>query len=346
MATEAERLNQVVDEAMDEIFSPVGSPVYAATIGATNLDRSIDFYRDQIGFDVVDRRTMSGTAFEQHWRLPPGATAEMAVLADRCEVGRIALIQWHADHRRPVRDVPAQQVYGFINLNFYSNDIAAHTARIAASGYRPWTAPVVHDMGWDIGEPIEVMIDGPDTVILNLIQFSAKNPKARTMETRAYVADVFGYNRCGLTPVVTTAHHVRDFDAAMAFYRRVFKMDVRIATVLKGRSMEEFTRFPPGAEARDTYLRGYHLFGKIALIQPLNFPCSDMVPNALPPNIGYIAQSFIVADLERALADAAEAGGELFTPAIELDMPELGNVRTAIVRNPGSGGLQEMIERS
>jgi catechol 2,3-dioxygenase-like lactoylglutathione lyase family enzyme len=326
--------------------APAGSPVYAATIGVADLDRSIAFYRDHIGFDLVDRQQMGGAAHERHWGLPPGATAEMAVLADRCEIGRIALVQWHAADRHLIRDVPHQKVFGFINLNFYSNDIVTHTQRIAAAGHAPWTEPLVHDMGWEIGEPVEVMIDGPDGVILNLIQFNAKNPKARTMETRAYVANEFGYNRCGLTPVVTTAHHVRDFDRAMAFYQRVFNMDVRIATVLKGEDMEAFTRFPPQAQARDTYLRGYHLFGKIALIQPLNFPCIDLVPQAVPPNIGYIAQSFLVPDLAKALKDAAATGSTSFTPPTEMTMPALGAVTSAIVRNPGSGGLQELIQRA
>ena len=275
---------------------------------------------------------------------PPGAAATVAVLADRCEIGRIVLMQWDGADRRLIRNVDAQLAYGFVNLNFYSNDIHAHTQRIAAAGYRAWSAPTVHDMGWDIGEPIEVMIDGPDGVILNLIQFNARNPKARTMETSAYVADQFGYNRCGLTPVATTAHHVRDFDKALAFYQRVFDMDVRIATILKGADMEHFTRFPPGAEARDTYLRGYHLFGKIALIQPLNFACLDMVHAAVPPNIGYIAQTFLVPDLDQALLNAAGAGGALVSGAIALEMPGLGKTRAAIVRNPGSGGLQEIVE--
>ncbi len=164
------------------------------------------------------------------------------------------------------------------------------------------------------------------------------------MQTADYVANTFGYNRCGLTPVVTTAHHVRDFDAALRFYRDVFDMDVRIATVLKGEDMEKFTRFPPGAEAKDTYLRGYHLFGKIALIQPLNFECVDLVPVAKPPNIGYIAQSFVVPDLDAALVKAAAAGGQLVTGAVELAMPGLGSVRTALTTNPGSGALQEIIE--
>ena len=137
-----------------------GSPVYAATIGAEDLDRSIALYTDTIGFDVIARERMSGAAFEAHWSVPTGSAADVAVLADRCEIGRIVLMQWDAPDRQLIRDSDAQLVYGFINLNFYSNDIHAHTRRIEEAGYRPWTEPVEHHMGWDIGEPIEVMIDG------------------------------------------------------------------------------------------------------------------------------------------------------------------------------------------
>lgn len=331
---------------MTDQNSAHGAPVYAATIGTENLARSIDFYTNQIGFEVVDRVILKGPAFTRHWKVAEDTTAEIAVLADRWEFGRIILIHWNGRAGLPIRNVPGQRCYGLINLNFYSNDIERHTARIAAAGGHPWTEPTVHDMGPDIGEPIEVMIDGPDTIILNLITLQAKNPKARVRETGDYVANVLGYNKCGLTPVVTTQHCVRDADKALAFYQKVLGLGVRIDTVLKGELMEKFMDYPPGAMTRDIYLYGKTIIGKIAVNQPLNFECSDIVPNAVPPNYGYMAQAFLVDDLVSALAHSQSVGAELYSPAVELQLPGLGNTMTAIVRNPGSGALQELIEVS
>jgi len=331
--------------ATDYGMAPSGSPLYAATIGVEDLARSIAFYRDEMGFDVLDRRRMAGPAFEAHWRLPRGATGDVAVLADRgCEAGRLVLVQFDGEERQVVRNIAGQRFFGLVNLNFYSDDILAHTARLEARGCRAWSEPVVHEMGATVGEPIEVMLDGPDSVILNLIQLQARDPQARIRRTMAWIADSGGYNRCGTTPVATSQHCVSDYARAMAFNMKVMGMSVRNDVELAGAMMERFMQYPPGARTRDTYLQGTHIFGKIAINHPLNFACVDLVPRAVAPNIGYLAQSFRVPDLGASLAAANALGAEVFSPAIELELPALGRVTTALVRNPGSGALHELIQ--
>jgi predicted enzyme related to lactoylglutathione lyase len=321
-----------------------GNPLYAATIGTSDIARSIDFYTRVMGFDVVDRAKLGGPPLARHWHVPAGAQLDVAVLADRWEFGRIVLLHWIDWAGRPIRHVGGQRCFGLINLNFYTNDIEQQTRRIAAAGCRPWTDPIEHDMGHDIGEPIEVMIDGPDTVILNLLQLQARNLNARVMETANYVRSTLGFNARGLTPVVTTQHCVRDADRGIAFYRSVVGMEVRIDTILKGELMEKFMGYPPGAMTRDVYVNGNSIIGKIAVNQPLNFACSDLVPNAVPPNYGYLAQSFIVDDLATALAHATRIGSQVYSPPTEIELPALRHCVSAIVRNPGSGALQELIQ--
>jgi catechol 2,3-dioxygenase-like lactoylglutathione lyase family enzyme len=323
-----------------------GSPLYAATLGVENLARSAQFYVDVMGLDVLDQGTLGGRGFEAHWRLPLGATAQMAVLADRgCRVGRLALIEFHAHSRLAVRNFEGQSLFGLVNLNFYAEDIGVLTANLERAGCKAWSAPLVHDMGEDVGQPIEVMLEGPDTVIVNLIELRADRAQARILRTAAYLNDHGGYNRCGSTAVATSAHNVRDHEKGLAFYSQVLGMSVRNDVVLQGTEMERFTRFPSGARARDIYLQGDHIFGKIAMIQPLNFECIDIVPRAVAPNIGYLAQSFLVRDLVAALEVAAALGADAYSPPLELSMPALGEVLAAVVRNPASGALHELIQR-
>jgi len=323
-----------------------GSPLYAATIGVEDLRRSIQFYVDLMGLDVLGHVELAGRAFEVHWQLPRGASASMAVLADRgCSVGRLALIEFHVGGRLAVRNIEGQSMFGLVNLNFYAEDVATLTATLEHAGCKAWSAPLVHDMGEEVGQPVEVMLEGPDTVILNLIELRADRPKARILRTAAYLSDHGGYNRCGTTAVATSAHNVRDHAKGLAFYSQVLGMSVRNDVVLHGAQMELFTRFPPGARARDIYLQGDHIFGKIAMIEPLNFECTDIVPRAVAPNIGYLAQSFLVRDLVAALEVAAALGAETYSGPIELSMPALGEVLSAVVRNPASGALHELIQK-
>lgn len=324
---------------------PSGSPLYAATISVEDMERSRGFYTSALGLDVVDSRQMSGLAFERHWGLPSGIRAEVAVLADRdCRVGQVVLVEFKASGRQRVRNIAGQRFFGLVNLNFYSDDIGPHTQRLETLGCRPWSEPIVHDMGLTIGQPIEVMIDGPDGIILNLIELRASNPEARILRTMAYIAANGGYNRCGTTAVATSQHCVPRYEAAMAFNTRVMGMSVRNDTVLAGAGMEHFMGYPFGARTRDTYLQGNHVFGKIAINHPLNFDCVDLVPRAVAPNIGFIAQTFVVADLPAALAAAASIDSEIFSDMVELDLPALGRSTCAIVRNPGSGALHELVQ--
>jgi catechol 2,3-dioxygenase-like lactoylglutathione lyase family enzyme len=338
---------EIADSEGSYGIAATGSPLYSAVIGAADIRRSIEFYSGAMGLDVVERAVLSGAAFETHWRLPAGSTAEMAVLADReCAVGRISLLQFNARTRAPVRNVQGQRIFGFVNLNFYTDDIWSLTARREAAGCRRWSDPVVHDMGPTIGQPVEVMLDGPDTVILNLLQLQAPNPEARVLRTISYIKDSGGFNRCGTTPVVTSQHCVPRYAEAVAFNVAVLGMSVRNDTILQGADMEEFMQYPPGARSRDTYLQGTHVYGKVAINHPLNFECQDIVPRATAPNIGYIAQSFIVPSLEAALAAANELGADLYSPPVEIALPGLGWSTAAIVCSPGSGALHELIEMS
>ena len=91
-------------------------------------------------------------------------------------------------------------------------------------------------------------------------------------------------------------------------------------------------------------VQGDHEYGKIALAEPLNYELTDLVPDAVAPNIGYIAQSFAVNDLDAKAAECAAVGAELFTEPTEIDLPGRGVCRAMIVRNPGSGALQELFQ--
>jgi len=64
----------------------------------------------------------------------------------------------------------------------------------------------------------------------------------------------------------------------------------------------------------------------------------------VPPNIGYLAQSFQVADIAATAIACAQVGAKILTPPVEIDLPGHGRCKAMIVRNPGSGALQELFQ--
>jgi hypothetical protein len=70
----------------------------------------------------------------------------------------------------------------------------------------------------------------------------------------------------------------------------------------------------------------------------------NLVPDAVPPNIGYLAQSFQVADLVETARASAAVGAETVSGPMEIDLPGRGKCAAMVVKNPGSGALQELFQ--
>jgi catechol 2,3-dioxygenase-like lactoylglutathione lyase family enzyme len=335
---------------MSEIYpprEPRGSPLYSAIIGTDSLSRSVSYYRDVVGLDVLAEGRCEDHDFRAHWSLPAGTRADIAVLGNaKAEVGRVTLMEFQGVPRAPIRTEPGQRFYGLVNLNFYTDDIERHTEEHKSRGFHPWTEPIKHAMDPNIGSPTEVMIEGPDGVIVNLVQLTGGAPGSATAQMLAYVRDEFGFNRAGLTPIVTSQQLVPDIDRAIDFYRRVLGMDVFFDTILWRDELNVFMDYPPGSRTRCVFVRGSHHFGKIALNHPLNQEFENLVPKSVPGAIGYFAQSFLVEDLDAALESARAIGTAIYSPPIATNIPGLGRARTAVVRNSGSGVLQELIEHT
>ncbi|MEQ8248903.1 MAG: VOC family protein [Alphaproteobacteria bacterium] len=327
---------------MSDIVAPNGSPLSVAVLGTGDIDASLRLYRDMIGLDVVDWRTWSGPDLERHWQLPSGAQAEAVFLqAGASEVGRILLLDCAAPERKVVRAGKENWHYGLSNLNFYTADIHGAAKTFAAAGFEFWSEPKAHPMTPEVGTPIEVVFEGPDGVLINLVELATTDPKTRIGQMRAYV-EKHGRTKTGFTPVVTTNHVLQSRERGKEFYEEVLSMRPLIDEELASPEARHFLRL---GENRiwTLFMQGNHMFGKIATSTPIDFTPPNTTPRAVPPNLGYLAQTFVVADFSAAMAKCEALNVETFSPEMDIDLPGFGRRRTAVVRNPGSGALQELV---
>lgn len=329
---------------MADIVAPEGSPLSIAVIGVENLEKSLAFYRDVIGLACSSSMVWEGEAFEKLWRLPPGsqATAVFCELPG-CPVGRVLLLQFNAPKRKPIRPADATKAFGLVNLNFYTDDIKRDAAKLTAKGFKFWSEPTHYNLSDTAGAPTEVVFDGPDTVAINLVELTSADPNTRVGQMRAYVQS-HGRTPTGFTPVVTTSHCVRNIKKAEEFAVKVLKCGVLIDAVLDNPVQNKFLGLPEKAKTALKFVQGNHMFGKIALSQPLNYPCIDLTAQAVAPNIGYIAQVFVVKDIAAAEAACKALRCDVVAPLMELTIPGVGRCRSLMVRNPGSGALQQLIQ--
>jgi catechol 2,3-dioxygenase-like lactoylglutathione lyase family enzyme len=333
---------------MADIVAPEGSPLAAAVVSSEVLEQSLDFYCGRIGFDAGDVVRWRGPDFEAFWGLSGGSEARAVMLtAQGCSVGRILLVEFDEPKRERIQVTPNSQVFGLANLNFYVRDAARVVRELRREGFTFWTDATQHSLNAGVGNPIEVIFDGPDGVAINLVQLTSTDPRTRIGQMRAYV-ERFGYSRTGFSPVVTTSHVARSIDKACAFYERALGMGRLIEDEMTAPHVNGFLRLPADGRTRIMFMQGNHMFGKVALSEPLNYAdrCVDLEQRARAPNIGYLAQAFEVANVPMAVERVRLIGTQVVVPSRLATLPGFGTRISAIVRNPGSGALQWLIARA
>ncbi len=324
-------------------MSNSGSPLAMAILSVSSLDEALGFYRDVIGLDATSTKIWAGADFEHHWQVPPGSKAETVFLsAAGSPVGTIMLLEFDAPDRAWVKQQGDRAYRGLWNLNFYVDDIHAATKGLQAKGYEFWSEPVGYEVDGSSGQPIEVLFDGPDGLAINLVQLTGNSQT--TIGSLKGESDALPQTRTGFSSVATTSHSIIDAESALAFYQQVCGMEVIIDAVLDKPETNHFLNRPTDARTRAIFVKGNHPYGKVALSHPLNYEAPNRVPLAVPPNIGYVAQSFYVPDIEDANATCVRLNAERFSELVSLDIPFVGTRPAMIVRNPGSGALMQLIE--
>ncbi|MGB1875322.1 MAG: VOC family protein [Rhodospirillaceae bacterium] len=320
-----------------------GCPLSIAVLGVSSLDEARRFYGDVVGLEVSDPVVLAGPGFEVHWNLPTNSTAEAVMFAaGDSQVGRVMAIEFHAGDRVTIPE-PGDRTYrGLWNLNFYVDDIRATTKDLKAQGFAFWSEPVGYEVSAAAGQPVEVLFDGPDGLAINLVELTGDESTA-VGKLRLEV-EAEGKTRTGYTPVSTTSHSIVDHDKALAFYQTVLGLEVIIDDVLDKPETNHFLGRPEGAQTRATFVSAKHPFGKIALSHPLNYDALNKGDIQKPPHIGYLAQSFLVPDLQKALALCNDIDATLFSEPADIMLPGVGPRFAAVVRNPGSGALMELVE--
>ena len=148
-------------------------------------------------------------------------------------VGRIQLMEFDAPNRKLVRPPDIRRATGLFNLNIYASDMAKDYAKLKSQGFNFWSQPARNNFGPAVGETLEAAFDGPDGVVINLIQLLSDDPKTVIGHIVKFIAQ-YGRTPTGFTSVVTTAHGVLDMEKALAFYYGPLHMSLFIESVLKG----------------------------------------------------------------------------------------------------------------
>jgi catechol 2,3-dioxygenase-like lactoylglutathione lyase family enzyme len=139
-------------------------------ISCSDLDRSVEFYGDLLGF-APRARFAPGPQDGAALRLGPGVEWEMAYLDDPRKIGAFGLdlSQW----KRPIGDGPAYAAannLGIYRMALLTDDIDADYDALRAQGVRCYSPPASLDMGEGLPTLRALFFPDPDGATVELIE--------------------------------------------------------------------------------------------------------------------------------------------------------------------------------
>ncbi len=144
-------------------FNVLGTNHTSFTV--SDLDRSLAFFRDVLGFTVTSKAPRDPRVIEQ---ITGVDGAEGIIAYVQAPGHRIELIQYLGpDDRRSVRPRPCD--VGFAHVAFDVDDVGAAIAAAEAHEVRPINPPLLTDAGPNAGRRVVYLRD-PDGITIELIQ--------------------------------------------------------------------------------------------------------------------------------------------------------------------------------
>jgi catechol 2,3-dioxygenase-like lactoylglutathione lyase family enzyme len=313
------------------------SPVRYATVSCSDLEASLEFWRDLVGFEEIWRETLSGTAVERAWSLPPGSKVSVSQLCyGGFENGQLRLVEFHPRGDRHVRDRGDEPwAIGVGALDCYVRDPAKTFALLRDAGFESKTpAPVFYEVGGL--EQSEVVFHAPDQVNLLLVGAMSYPPQLARPD---WPGD--------FSPLVVISQFVSDMAAANCFYGETLGLqkglDVWVDDANRPR-VNAMVGIPPLAELHLVTFQGTEgPEGKHLLLETRGIPVPSIAHRMRPPNLGILSLAHETDDLAALERTFAEYGADIVTAPIELRLTADRRVNTLLARPP-RGILLEFYE--
>lgn len=149
--------------------------IHHACVGVSDLERSIGFYEEVLGFRVTVRGEFDDPEHERMLRLPPGSSGRAATVQPRgVRTGTVELIEMSMpghEARSPAR--PGDLGTFMLAFEVVEEDLTAACARMRAQGVEFWSQPVPVDVP-GFGRIESVACEDPDGILIELLTLPSR----------------------------------------------------------------------------------------------------------------------------------------------------------------------------
>lgn len=304
------------------------SPISVATVGVTDLEASVRFYRSLLQWEVVATGEVGGPGLEALWRMPPGLAGRVVVLgAPGLRLGRVRLVEWD-EPGELVRDPLRNQDFGHYALNFRVADLQEVWERLEAIGGSARSRPNT----WVVAEGIlahDSLCYDPDSITCDVFELPDEGPLGPLGDRPS-------------SELQTMAIRPSDMAATTAFYTG---LGYEVWYDHKTDGIEGFLHLPQGTTLHNVNLHMPSICrnARVELAAYLGYPGVNVADRAVPPNIGVMSISFETDDFDRDAALVEELGAGSVGRSDGIEIAPYGPTRVATYLGP-DGEAIELVE--
>ncbi len=287
------------------------------TLGVRDLDKSIAFYADALGFAEISRTRVDLEALAGAWRIPAGIAGRYAVMGiPGLDSGMLRLVEWTpaGDH---VWDPPAKpQDFGPYAVNFRVKEINAAWNLLGQTGAREKSKPTY----WEVEQNIaawDSQVYDPDGTLLDVFQVVGEIERALGPFAPGHDA----------SEVQTLAIHCFDARRSEAFYRGL-GFEPLYDRVIE--HLWAFLGLPTGTKVHNINLimPGDRPNGRVELVQYIGLPGRSLKARTVPPGRGPIMMSLRAQNMDAAAIRLKNLGAKPIGAA-RYDCHPFGEVMAA-----------------
>ena len=317
-------------QSADEKQAPLISNLREATISVADFDESVNFYRDQFGYDVAFQTELKDDVWRRLWRLPPNTTAQVAILrSSGSETGAFRIVKFSPTSKILIR-VPYRPLEtSFVGCDMPTRDVVGRFTALTGQGWAA-VSSVLTFASPKLTKPVTVaVIIGPTGERLPLVSLTA-------LQNDPKYSQVFKEH----APIYIAFQTTEDIERDTSLYTSLGLPVVRDRNF----QIPELNRAIGIAEdAQWRSLQVSHpdeTFGRVGLVQYLNKSVRNISDRSDPPNLGLCMLSFRTRHMAETLARLKRTAARIMCGPTRVQNGLYGGSEVMTVKQPNGGWLE------
>jgi hypothetical protein len=314
----------------DEPQVPLISNLREATISVADFDESVNFYREQFGYDVALQAELKDDVWRRLWRLPPDTTARVAIMrSSGSETGAFRIVQFSPTSKILIR-VPYRPLEtSFVGCDMPTRDVPGRFHAITGQGWGS-VSSVLTFVPPKMTQAVTVaVVIGPTGERLPLVSLTE-------LQNDPKYSQIFKAH----APIYIAFQTTEDIERDTSLYTSLGLTVVRDRTF----QLPELNRAIGIAEdAQWRSLQVSHpdqTFGRVGLVQYFNKRVRNISDRTDPPNLGLVMLSFRTRDMSETLARLKRTAAHIMCTPTHVENVVYGKSEVMTVKQPNGGWLE------